>query len=150
MRRCMQFVGKRSARLAVLVLVLLALFVSSAFAAAGDDSEASSRFPKVYPRFVARDSNNLPRAATPLLNGEYEVRLYNNSPFKVIVGVRHGDQGCNFALEGRATKTLWLPEGEYDVFYRFANNSELHHGNVLKVPNKDRQNALLSKPAARP
>jgi hypothetical protein len=73
------------------------------------------------PSFLGRwpaNQRGMPAYSRPLPAGNNKLVVKNPFHFKVMAQVRFGNQGQDFVLEGKSSKELLLPDGEYTVYFR--------------------------------
>jgi hypothetical protein len=74
------------------------------------------------------NGNGLPQFSRSLGKGPNQVTLTNGSHFRAIVQVRSGPAATEFPLEGKSSKTLNLPDGEYTIYLRYSNDARFQEG----------------------
>ena len=79
--------------------------------------------------------NLLPRYTQILAAGKNEAVLKNPSQFAAVVQVRSGDKAIEFTMNGKETKTVKVPNGEYTIFLRFKNTQETLVGRSFSAEN---------------
>lgn len=70
------------------------------------------------------------------LNGAMEVRIKNPNNFEVKVGLRSGGKGKDFVVLANSIKSVKVPNGQYDIFFRYSTDSDkLFQGDSFKINN---------------
>jgi hypothetical protein len=57
------------------------------------------------------------------LEGDNPVRVVNPNVFGVDVGIRTGGQGKDFRVPPKDSRTVYVPDGQYELFFVYANES---------------------------
>lgn len=74
--------------------------------------EAAPDAPKGWPAFSGS------------LSGRIEVRISNPNEFAVTAGLRLGKKGKDFSIPAGATRSVYVPNGRYDIYFRYSNDDE--------------------------
>ncbi|HPA17851.1 MAG TPA: hypothetical protein PLU30_08885 [Verrucomicrobiae bacterium] len=56
------------------------------------------------------------------LRGQNPVRVKNPNEFDVKVGLRSGTGGTDFTVSSGATTTINVPDGAYEIFFRYSSD----------------------------
>ncbi len=83
---------------------------------------ASTRRSKAWPRF---DNE---------LRGTTEIRVKNPNDFTVKVGVRSGNKGRDFSVLPQNSKSVYVPDGHYDIFFQYSSDPDgLYQGDSFTL-----------------
>jgi len=78
---------------------------------------------------------SLPRYKRDITRGANEVRIRNPNAYSVRVGLRSNEDGCNFAVDQNGVHSVWVPDGNYEIYFVYSNDpNALYKGDdfVLK------------------
>ncbi len=112
-------------------------------------SSGSGRSPEFGGR-VLPNSRGMPAFSQALPEGTTRLAVKNPFHFKAMAQIRSGPKGKDFVLEGKATKVLWIPDGEYSIFWRGINDLRVNEGRAFTAKNgrityDDEEEDLLTK-----
>jgi hypothetical protein len=80
------------------------------------------------PRHVIMNGYQMPAFDKLLPKGRNAITFRNPSHFEMIVQVRTGGRAAQFVLKGKTNQRLYLPGGEYTIFYRFLSERTIRKG----------------------
>jgi hypothetical protein len=70
------------------------------------------------------------------LKGRNEVRVKNPNDFSVVAGVRKGKTGINLHIPANGTKSVFVPDGNYEIFFVYSNRPDaLFQGDSFTLNN---------------
>lgn len=82
----------------------------------------------LIPDQIPRNNYLMPAFEKMLPKGKNQFTLINPSHFEVVVQVRIGSSAAQFLMKGKGQQKLYLPDGEYTVFFRFLNDKRIREG----------------------
>lgn len=109
------------------VKVLLAL-AAHAGLASPSTAQGPGKFSGPLPGRVALNGYLLPAFEKMLPKGRNVIAFKNPSHFEMVVQVRNGSRAAQFVLKGKVSQKIFLPDGEYTIFYRFLSERVINEG----------------------
>jgi hypothetical protein len=125
--------------------------VASAVGFCSLDRPCAAQSPSFRGRWPA-NKRGMPAYSKVLPAGKNIVVVKNPFHFKVVAQVRFGSLGKDFELEGKSSKELLLPDGEYTIYYRSYYDLRVQEGRSFTAKDgritfdgEDEENLLTKK-----
>jgi hypothetical protein len=106
----------------LLTLIAIYLLVTLPQAAFGEASTADLN--PTSQKITPDDLGKILPQYTSELSGNNEIRIYNPNKFSVTVGVRDGNCGKNLLVPENSTKSIYVADGQYDIYFVYSNDPQ--------------------------
>jgi hypothetical protein len=105
---------------------------------------ANENKPVVRPPQPPAGASQWPAAVATELTGDTRVIIVNPSSAAVDLAFRRNGQGCNQRIPGQSQLSVYLPEGDYQVWYRTTTNPDaVVYGGSITFGKVDRKYTLF-------